>query len=236
MNTSNTPQPANGRFTFEPMQNADSPITVIEPLLKTPGRLIHDLERNWRASLALPLVVFAVLGMAIYGVVIGTFAGGAQIWIAPLKLVLGTLGAALICLPSLYIFSCLGGADARLRTVAGVLFAGVALSALLLIGFAPVAWIFSQSTQSVAFIGTFHILLWLIAISFGLRIISATNRWLSATRRSHTTIWSCIFVFVCLQMMTTLRPIVGKSDRFLPREKKFFLVHWFDTLAGKAAD
>lgn len=233
MNTPSTPRPASGRFTFEPMQNADTPITVIEALLKTPGRLIHDLERNWRPTLAIPLVLFAIAAMAVYGVVVGTFAGGAQICVAPAKLVLGTLAAALICLPSLYIFSCLGGVDARLRTVTAVLFAGIALSALLLIGFAPVAWIFSQSTESTAFIGALHILLWLIAINFGLRIISATNRWLSATRRSHTKIWSCIFVFVCLQMMTTLRPIIGKSDRFLPAEKKFFLVHWFETVAGK---
>lgn len=233
MNTSNTAGPANGRFTFEPLQNADSPMAVVEALLKTPGGVIHDLERNWRPTLTFPLIVFAILGMAVYGVVIGTFAGGAQIWIAPAKLVLGTIAAALICLPSLYIFTCLGGVDAHLRTVAGVLFAAVALTALLLIGFAPVAWIFSQSTDSIAFIGALHILLWLIALSFGLRIISATNRWLSATRRSHTAIWSCIFIFVCLQMMTTLRPIVGKSERFLPAEKKFFFAHWVDTLNGK---
>lgn len=233
MNTPNTPRPVSGRFTFEPMQNAQSPITVVEALLKRPGRLIHDLERNWRASLALPLVVFAVVGMAVYGIVVGTFTGGAQIWIAPAKLAIGTVAAALICLPSLYIFSCLGGVDARVRTVTGVLFAGVALSALLMIGFAPVAWIFSQSTESVAFIGALHIFLWLIAISFGLRIISATNRWLSNTRRAHTMIWSCIFIFVCLQMMTSLRPIVGKSEHLLPAEKKFFLVHWLDTLNGR---
>jgi hypothetical protein len=232
MNTNTPEQPARvGRFTFEPMQNADSPIAIIEALLKTPGRLIHDLERNWRAPFAIALVVFAVAAMAAYGFVVGSFAGGVQIWIAPAKLALGTVAASLICLPSLYIFTCLGGVDARLRSVTGVLFAAVALSALLLIGFAPVAWIFSQSTDSIGFISTLHIVLWLIAISFGLRMISAANRWLSGTRRSHTTIWSCIFIFVSLQMMTTLRPIVGKSDRFLPSEKKFFLAHWIDTLS-----
>ncbi|MFL6526930.1 MAG: hypothetical protein ACJ8IQ_02405 [Chthoniobacterales bacterium] len=234
MNTNTPEQPAVvGRFTFEPMQNASSPIAIIEALLKTPGRLIYNLERSWRAPTALALVLFAIIAMAAYGIVVGTFAGGVQIWIAPAKVALGAVAAALICLPSLYIFTCLGGVDAQLRTVTGVLFAAIALSALLLIGFAPVAWIFSQSTDSIGVIATLHIILWLIAIGFGLRIISAANRWLSGTRRSHTTIWSCIFVFVCLQMMTTLRPIVGKSDRFLPTEKKFFLAHWFDTLNQK---
>ena len=234
MNTNTPEQPAKvGRFTFEAMQNADSPVAIIEALLKTPGRLIHNLEHNWQARLALALILFAVIAMAAYGVVVGTFAGGVQIWIAPAKLALGTVAAALICLPSLYIFTCLGGVDARFRTVTGVLFAAISLSALLLIGFAPVAWIFSQSTDSIGFISALHILLWLIAIGFGLRLVGATNRWLSGTRRSHTTIWSCIFICVCLQMTTTLRPIVAKSDRFLPAEKKFFLAHWADTLNGK---
>ena len=41
-------------------------------------------------------------------------ATGNQLWIAPAKLALGTILSVLICLPSLYIFACLGGIDARL--------------------------------------------------------------------------------------------------------------------------
>jgi hypothetical protein len=35
-------------------------------------------------------------------------------------------------------------------------------------------------------------------------------------------------------MTTTLRPIIGRSDHFLPQEKKFFLTHWVESLGGKA--
>jgi hypothetical protein len=119
------------------MSEPQTPTHILEALLKAPGRLIHELERNWKPTLVVWLVIFAVAGMAAYGVVVGTFAGGAQMWVAPAKLVLGTIAVALICLPSLYIFSCLGGIDARLRMVTGVLFAAVALSALLLVAFAP---------------------------------------------------------------------------------------------------
>jgi hypothetical protein len=34
-------------------------------------------------------------------------------------------------------------------------------------------------------------------------------------------------------MTTALRPIIGRSDHFLPREKKFFLTHWADSLQGR---
>jgi hypothetical protein len=136
-------------------------------------------------------------------------------------------------LPSLYIFSSLGGSDLRLGAVAGALAAAVCLSALLLIGFAPVAWIFSQSTDSVAFMGTLHLLFWLIGLSFGLRLIGGMNRLRDEGGRGHLRTWSLIFIFVCLQMTTTLRPVVGRSDHFLPGEKKFFLIHWADSLGGK---
>ena len=51
--------------------------------------------------------------------------------------------------------------------------------------------------------------------------------------RGHLKTWSLIFIFVCLQMTTMLRPIVGRSDHFLPKEKKFFLTHWVDSLGTK---
>jgi hypothetical protein len=226
-----TPPPTPiSRFAFEPMPEGRSPAHVIEALLKYPGRIIHELQFNWRADLSGWLLLLALLGMAAYGVVVGSFSGGAQMWIAPAKLALGTLLSILICLPSLYIFACLAGIETRLRTVAGVLFAAVALGSLLLIGFAPVAWIFSQSTDSVAFMGALHLILWTIGIGFGLRLIGAMSRLLSGSARSHMKLWNLIFVVVCLQMTTTLRPIVGTSSHFLPGEKKFFLAHWFETV------
>ncbi|MEP6699230.1 MAG: hypothetical protein ABJB09_05810 [Verrucomicrobiota bacterium] len=229
-NQSPKPPPLPSRYVFEPMPNGVSPVAIIEALLKYPGRIIHELQNNWRASLSSWLLIFALLGMAMYGLVVGCFSGGAQTWIAPAKLALGTLLAMLICLPSLYIFACLGGVEARLRTVCGVLLAAVALGALLLIGFAPVAWLFSQSTDSIAFMGALHLVLWVVGIAFGLRLVYAMVRFLNGAG-NQLKLWSFIFILVCLQMTTTLRPLLGTSKNFLPGEKKFFLAHWYETIA-----
>ena len=234
-NQSSQPPPIPGRFAFEPMPKGASPPLVIEALLKYPGRIIHELQNNWRSALLLWLLSLVLLGMMAYGVVVGSFSGGAQLLIAPSKIAIGTILSILICLPSLYIFTCLSGIDAQLRTVTGVLFAAVSLGALLLIGFAPVAWIFSQSTDSVAFMAALHIGLWAIGIMFGLRLLEAMGHLLGRSARTHLKLWSVIFIVVCLQMMTTLRPIVGASDRFLPTEKKFFLTHWAETLRDESA-
>ena len=228
------PSQRRNTFAFEPMPEGQTTVGAIEALLKQPGRVIYELQQNWRMTFSAWLLIFALLGIAAYGLVVGSFSGGMQLWIAPAKLSIGTLLSILICLPSLYIFACLAGVETRVRTIAGVLFAAVALTALLLIGFAPVAWIFSQATDSVAFMGGLHLVLWAIAVGFGLRLIGATSRLLSGYGQGHMNLWSLIFILVCLQMMTTLRPIIGASDRFLPGEKKFFLAHWLETMSKPA--
>ncbi len=215
------------------MSGDPGPLLFLETLLKHPGRIVYELEGGRERTLALWLLFFALGAMAVYGVVVGSLTGGAQLWIAPAKLALGTLLSVLICLPSLYIFSCLGGSNVRLAAVAGGLAAAVCLSSLLLIGFAPVAWIFSQSTDSAAFMGTLHLLFWMIGLFFGLRLIGGMSRFRGESQRGHLRTWSVIFILVCLQMTTTLRPILGRSDHFLPREKKFFLTHWAESLGAK---
>lgn len=215
------------------MPSPYGPLEVLEALLKHPGRIIHELHGMRKRRLTGWLLVLTLGGMAIYGIVVGSLTGGSQLWIAPVKIALGTLLSVLICLPSLYIFSCLGGSEARLDSIAGALAAAVCLGALLLLGFAPVAWVFSQSTDSIAFMGGLHLLFWLIGLFFGLRLMGATRRFRGETGRARLGTWRLIFILVCLQMTTTLRPIIGRSDHFLPQEKKFFLTHWIESLGGK---
>jgi hypothetical protein len=223
-------------FTVERIPDNATPGSILESLLKHPGRILHELQQNRATAVSTWLLLLALAGMALYGIVVGTLSGGAQMLVAPAKLAIGTLLAMLICLPSLYIFSALDGIEARIRTIAGMMFAAVCLTALLLIGFAPVGWIFSQSTDSVALMGALHLLFWLVGVSFGLRLLAAAGAHVGQAGSRHLKIWSVIFVLVCLQMTTALRPIVGKADTFLPREKKFFLAQWVDTLneSGKA--
>jgi hypothetical protein len=120
------------------------------------------------------------------------------------------------------------------RGVLGVLSAVLALTSLLLVGFAPVVWVFSQSSDSLGFIGLLHLLFWLIGLAFGLRLLGMMMDHLRVRDRFHIRVWSGIFVLVSLQMTTALRPIIGKANTVLPPEKKFFLGHWADTVYGEA--
>jgi hypothetical protein len=176
------------------------------------------------------LLIIAMACSLIYGLVVGTFSGGEQLWAAPVKTAVGLLLSALICLPSLYIFACLSGAQARLVEVAGLVTGQLALTTVLLIGFAPVAWVFSQSTESVAAMGGLHLVFGAIAAYFGLRFLNAAYAHLEPKSSGGLKVWMLIFILVALQMTTALRPLVGQAETFLPTEKRFFVTHWAQCL------
>ena len=205
------------------------PIAAIESILRHPRRVLYHLRQPGAGHVIFALFLIAVTCSLIYGFVVGTFSMGTQLWAAPVKIASGLVISAVICLPSLYIFSCLSGTQARLIEVIGMIAGLLALMTVLLVGFAPVAWVFSQSTESLAAMGALHLTFWCIATYFGIRFLSAGFAHLSG-KPAGLRVWVTIFLLVMVQMSTALRPIVGKSDTFLPQEKKFFLKHWFEQL------
>lgn len=206
-------------------------ITTLEVILRQPRRMMYQLRQPESGKLIGRMLLVSIFCSLIYGVVIGTFSMGTQLWAAPVKVAGGLLVCGLICLPSLYIFACLSGSNARLVEVFGLVCGLMMLMTILLIGFAPVAWLFSQSTQSLVWMGSLHLMFWGIATIFGLRFIDAGFSHFRARTTAGFNTWVIIFVLVVLQMTTALRPIVGKSDRFFPAEKQFFLSHWSEFLS-----
>lgn len=215
----------------EPVLN---PITAVEAILRQPRRVMYQLRQPGAGKLISSMLFVAVLCSLVYGLIVGSFSGGVQWWAAPLKISLGLVIAAVICLPSLYIFGCLSGAQARLSEIFGMVTGLLMLMTILLIGFAPVAWLFSQSTESIVWMGVLHLVFFAVAAGFGLRFLDAAFSHAQARSPVGLRTWVIIFVLVLLQMSTALRPLLGTSDDFLPKDKKFFLSHWGDCI--KAAD
>jgi hypothetical protein len=212
---------------------------VIEAVLRHPRRIAYQLHAGQAPELLIVLLLAVALALVgVYGAIVGSFSGGMQWWAAPLKITLGLGVTAAICLPSLYIFACLSGSPARLGEVVGALGGMMALATLLLIGFAPVAWLFSQSTSSVAFMGALHLGFWLVAAGFGVRFLKTAFRRLGLRSENGLNVWVVIFLLVSLQMTAALRPLIGPGENAPllpgPQEKKFFLAHWADSLDASA--
>lgn len=204
------------------------PFAIVEALLKSPASVLEDLRAGRGALFQLSAVVVAT--MVVTGLVMATFSGGLQVLWVPLKLSAGIFFCALICLPSLHIFSCLAGAEQSVKETWGALLMGVALMGILLVGFAPLTWVFSQATSSAAFMGALHLVVLVISSVFGLGLI---GRALAAMNRAPvrgTRLWNVLFVLVLFQMTTTLRPLVGEAEDHLLGERLFFLTHWFRSL------
>ena len=239
--TRETPENISGRIPpsigdaksgFVSMEGGASFSNLLSKLLRKPLSIFHELETKdvlWKIPIT--LILISVVSLTVFGLVVGTFSWGNQIWAAPLKIVSGLMFSALICLPSLYIFTCIGGLEARFSTVVGMLCSIVALSGLLLVGFAPVVWLFSVSSTSSVFIGFMLLALWMICVGFGFNLVFCAGKAMGMTNTGHLLVWCFIFLLVTVQMTTTLRPIVGKSESlFNFEEKKFFLQYWSEEL------
>ncbi|MDB4142280.1 hypothetical protein N9733_02315 [Akkermansiaceae bacterium] len=220
--------PPKDDFSKEPALGKTASITeVFECLLKHPHSLINTIRQNeGPPALAGKLLLLTLGGFIIFGLTLGCFSFNDQLWAAPLKTIMGLIISAVICLPSLYIFTALTGTSLKLPEIATGLAATLALIAALLLGFTPVLWVFSQSTEFEPFFGFLVLLAWLIAVGFGTGVLVKMLKHTETTKTTPLRIWIGIFILVTLQMSTTLRPIIGESDTLFTSEKRFFLEHW----------
>ena len=219
----------------EPIPDKPSVRDLFEALLRRPAELARHSACDQNSTM-LRFGLIAVVSILVFGFVLGTFAYGRQLWAAPLKLGGGLLFAGVICFPSFYIFSSLAGSKASAAKMATLLGGMLALAGLLLLGFAPALWIFAQGTASFGFMGFLAIASWLVALLFAFKFLRIAMGETGASQKAPLVVWYVIFLLVTLQLSTSLRPILGKSDHLLTSEKKFFLQHWGETMGESLGD
>ena len=230
--TQQQPAPSGPDPDYVPMEDTGFS-HILNHLLKKPLSVIYEITHVSKISQKSPLsalLIITLVSLTIFGIVLGMFSSGTQLWAAPVKVIGGVFFSGLICLPSLYIFGALGGMDAKVQHIVGLMLTFLAITSLLLVGFAPVVWLFSTSSNSLVFFGFLSLSIWILCLIFGLRVVTRASKSMGGGKGGHLRIWAVIFMLVTLQMTTTLRPFIGKSDTFLNlEEKRFFLVHWFNT-------
>lgn len=228
MNPQDIPNPAQPPPIEAPLPDKLDLKSLFEALLRRPHVLVVRLaEPNHGATGR--FAILAVVSILLFGLVLGCFAKNEQLWAAPVKITAGLIFSGLICFPSLYIFSTLAGARVSISQLAACLTGALALAGLLLLGFAPAVWIFAESTDSVGFMGMLAVGSWIIAVAFALKFLKSAVFVTGGTQKGPLAIWCIVFLLVTLQMTTSLRPILGRSNALLTHEKKFFLQHWGDT-------
>src|SRR3954462_3001770 len=130
-----------------------------------------DRARNGGQASPFRMIAASTLCYALYGAAAGFFQGGDQILVAALKAPLIILFTLLLCLPSLYVFSAVAGAEWTRRSFLVVLAGFAATLALILLAILPINWLFSTSSRHVGAAAFFRFVLWLLALGLAWRFL-----------------------------------------------------------------
>lgn len=201
---------------------------VVADLLKAPSAVadrIARVESPLRAGTE--LLGCAALSHAVFGFAVGMFGGWSVALMDAVKGPLVGLGSLLVCFPSLYVLAALGGAPLSIPQAFVFGASCLAMLGFLLVGLAPVAWLFSVSTASAAFMVLLATLVWLIALSFAVRYVNVLRANPAFPRLGGIRTWFMVLALVTLQMTTSMRPVLKHSKGgWWTHEKQFFLVHF----------
>ncbi len=174
----------------------------------------------------------AALCWALYGAAAGFFQGGLQIPIAGLKAGLIVAASLMLCVPSLYVFASLMGADLSPRRFLAVVSGFGGMLGLLLLGLLPIGWLFSVSSSSLVFVAWLHVALWLLALLFATRFLGEALR--QAGSQGIAALWVALFCVVAFQVTTLMRPVLWRAPGTPVFEggKMFFLEQFDRLLSG----
>lgn len=115
---------------------------VVSRLLRAPAEVAASCreDRDIRAITLTSLGAIA-LGSAVFGGVIGSFRGEAQILYAAIKVPLAMLITLALCVPAFHALAAVLGRPWPMRSIIALALASAGRSSLLLLAFAPVLWL-----------------------------------------------------------------------------------------------
>jgi hypothetical protein len=118
-------------------------LVVLDRILRSPGEVATDLRAD-RGSrdVALASLAAVSVGALIFGGVIGTFHGGAQIVFAAVKMPIALLGALVVATPAFFTFAAICGRYWRVRALFALALSAGARAGLVLFATAPVLCLF----------------------------------------------------------------------------------------------
>ena len=107
----------------------------------------------------------------------------------------------------------------------------------LLAAFAPILWLFAVSTESIAFIVCFAIILAIVAVRFAFRPFhGAVEKGIAASAIGFK-IWFVVFLVVAFQTVTLIRPMRPTSvAKDAPQGKCLFVKHFLDVVIGSDSE
>jgi hypothetical protein len=190
---------------------------IVETILRNRHQFFNEireavgLQEKTRAMLLSSFVFFAI-----YGAVMGSTHSLWQALSSAVKLPLLFLATLIICSPSLYFFNLLFGSKQSLTQNIALTLTAITVTAVLLLGFAPIVLFFLLTTSQYQFFKLLNVAVFAISgvigmlfLSQGMRVVSAEGAEGARARLTILRLWILVYAFVGSQMAWTLRPFIG---------------------------
>lgn len=202
-------------------------------LLRDPEAAVSScFTGEGRRELGKSALLSLLIGGAIFGGVLGSFRGDAQVLYAAIKLPLVLLGALVVTAPALWAVGATRERPWPLRTASALVLVGAGRAALVLAALAPLLWL------AIDLYAGYHLSAWLSAVTFGLAGLAGLGvimRGLSGMARGTLVLSSLVFLLGLAQFGWTLRPWLvrpGSEDIVLVRTERG--VGWVGSVAASA--
>lgn len=175
---------------------------------------------------------------AIYGLVMGLYAGGIQILYDAFKVPMLLLIALYVTLPTYYILNGILGGDLSLRQMSVLFLVSVSVMATMLLAFLPVTLFFTLTTPERTF-ATYGFTVLLNVLFFALAGVTAVSYLWQGFSRIHgenkrwipaNLIGTAVLAFVGTQLAWVLRPYFHSSWDFIAPPSGNFYVALFELI------
>ena len=206
-------------------------------LLRAPGEVMGFADgkaRYWRLAAFLALV--SAVGCALFGFAIGSFVDLKVAALDAAKMVGIAAFSFVLCFPTLYVFATISGSKLSAARLAVLGLVCTATLGSLLAALSPILWLFSVSTENVAFIVVLSCFLAALSLAFVVCPITAAAEKKIVANKAGLHLWLVVFAVVALQTVTLVRPMlapIGTPRK--PEGKCFFLMHFGEAVGHNAA-
>lgn len=192
-------------------------LNQVELLLRNRFRFFAEIRDGVDLNLKLRgLLLYSALFLAIFGAVIGSEHSALQAISSAIKLPLLFFITLLVCTPTLYFFNTIFEASLSVSQTAALLLSAIAMTAVVLLAFAPIVIFFQITSAQYQFFKLLNVVIFVIAgwigvrqLGQGIRFITANDVRGARSRRRILWLWILLYAFVGSQLAWTLRPFFG---------------------------